>query len=565
MVVAKLLSVCVLAPGLAWTAQAGGTLAFRQVAAEAGLNVTHSGGPLQYIAGGAVGDFNNDGWQDIFMLMGPNAPDALFINNGDGTFSDRAAAWGVAAVQRGVGACVGDYNRDGWLDIYVTSHGIDSREPGHHRLYRNNGDGTFSDVAAEAGVQFTSPTLVDGYGAAFGDYDLDGDLDLAVAAWSTGTNVLFRNSGDGSFADVTTTAILADMTRVYGFSPRFVDMDGDRYPELLWVSDFFTSRYLVNNRDGTFRNATREAGVGLESNGMGATVGDFNNDGRFDYYVTSIDVVSGNVLYINQGGHRYTEIGRDAGVSWAGFAWGTFAGDLDHDGLTDLVVTNGVRSGPWMFDATRVYHNDGNLRFTDIAAAVGVTHTGQGRGLANFDYDNDGDQDFVIFSFAEPLELYRNELSGSGTNWLRVFLDTSQRPDLAPNGFGARVSVTAAGQSRHRVIDGGCNYLSQSELSAHFGLGAAEQVEELRVAWPNGKQTVLRHLPANQALTVRAKLDGDLDQDGDVDLTDLAVMLSAFLTCAGDPYYDARADITPDGCVNMDDLTSLLLDFGLTR
>lgn len=553
----------------------GGVLQLQEVAGASGVAVTHDtpagSAPIPMFPGGSAGDFNRDGWQDMYVIMGGREADCLFMNNGDGTFTNYAESAGVAWRHVGAGASVGDYNADGWLDIFVTSWGPTGEQPGMHRLYRNNADGTFTDVAVAAGVNQTAANQPDGFGSAFGDYDLDGDLDLFVTGWilQSGGNRLFRNNGDETFTD--TTANLNYNLRVTrGFSPRFVDMDGDRYPELLVAADYGTSKYFINNRNGTFTEATSAANVGHDENGMGNTVGDFNGDGLIDWYVTSIFADSpngpyGNKLYINHGNHLYAEIADAAGVDDGGWGWGTAAIDLNHDGLLDIAETNGWTNAQWLNERAYIYLNQGSLQFASVGPLVGMTHDGQGRGLMNFDYDNDGDQDVAIFSLGETLELFRNDLSGSDRNWLRLTFETHERPDLAPDGFGTRVEISVGGVAQTRYLDAGCNFLSQSELAAHFGVGAATTIDEVRVTWANGRTTVLEDVPANQTVHLAVAFPTDLDTDGDVDIRDLARALSSFNRCKGDTGFNPLVDFDGSGCIEIADLSTLLMDFGLSR
>lgn len=530
-------------------------------------------------AGGAVGDFNRDGHQDLFVLGGGGFPDALFINNGDGTFTELSEAWGVDRSHMGVGAAVGDFDGDGWLDLYVTSFGPANVNPavGKHILYRNNGGTGFTDVAAAAGVHQTSVATPDGLGAAFGDYDLDGDLDLYVCAWVgfSGGNRLFRNNGDGTFTDVSVQAVVDDV-RIKGFSPVFADMDGDRYPELLIAADFGTSRYFRNNRDGTFTNITLASGTGLDANGMGQCVGDLNNNGLMDWYVTSVhsdqfgwsDVPgTGNMLYVNQGNHSFQESSNPSGVNDGGWGWGTVVVDIDHDGWLDIVETNGwpfhnaQGQLEWANERAKVFRNKQDGTFDEIAEASGFSHELQGRGLLNFDLDNDGDQDFVVFTTSGPAKVYRNMLieqrGGSGTsNWLRVILETSNDPTAAPDGIGARIIATANGHSQHRLMHAGCNYLSQSELSAHFGLGAATAVESLLVIWPNGRVRELSDVGANQTLTVHTARYGDANADGVIDAKDITYIILRLGQA------ESQADVDGNGVVDVDDIAYTVLRLG---
>jgi hypothetical protein len=582
-----------------------GTPAFTNQAGPAGVSMIHetSGFNLDQYAGGAtVGDFNNDGFQDLFVLSGGEEtsppppleaggapqPDYLFINNGDGTFTDRAAAWGVDVVHLGKGAATGDYNNDGFLDIYVTSAGSLSAgvAPGRHRLYRNNGDGTFTNVAQAAGVNTTSQALETGMSACFGDYDLDGDLDLFVGGFrfnqpSNLGNRLFRNNGDSTFTDVTDTLDLFNgVGPVACLSVIIADMNGDRYPEILLGGDFGGggtyegSRYFRNDAGLGFTDLADTNGTDHEENGMGQTIGDVNNDGRIDWYVTSIHFPSigwtGNKLYANDGNHQFTEYGASVNVEDGGYGWGTVAVDFDHDGRLDLAETNGDNAGSGSFyqEQSYLFMNPGAGSWPEMAAASGFVHNDKGRALLHFDYDNDGDQDLVLCSNNGPLSLYRNDLAGAGTNWLRVFLDTSGVAGLAPNGIGSKVTVRIGGTSLMRVIHGG-GYLGSSELSAHFGIGGATTIDELRVLWNDGAETVITNVAANQTITVDADDPClgvpvvDCDGNGTEDACDIA----------DDPATDgndngildsceAVGDVNGDGVVDVDDIVVVVLNFG---
>ncbi|MCA9309855.1 MAG: VCBS repeat-containing protein, partial [Phycisphaerales bacterium] len=327
--------------------------AFTDITAASGINVLQIGAGYpqegQMMGGMAAADFNRDGWIDLYVVCGGDQRDVLYLNDGTGHFIDASDAWGIGTPAYSSGVAVGDVDADGWIDVYVSTHGTqaDGVVIDRHRLYRNvNGVG-FVEQAMASGVARTSPLTADGFSAAFGDYDLDGDLDLAVAGWrgQSRGNRLFRNDGTGHFTDVTESAILHNLTPVRGFTPRFSDMDGDRFPELLWVADFETSRYLRNNRDGTFTEMTAAANVGHDQNGMGTAVGDFDNDGDPDWYVSSIYLPAafkeGNKLYINQGNHLYDEVAMERGVDQGGWGWGVEAIDVDHDGDLDL-YSNGT-------------------------------------------------------------------------------------------------------------------------------------------------------------------------------------------------------------------------------
>ncbi len=474
--------------------------------------------------GGTVGDFNADGWPDLYVIGGGLSGDALFINNTDGTFSNQATAWGLSDMHRGGGATTGDFNNDGWPDLYVTSQGSlgGPPSPGAHRLYRNNGDGTFTDVAASAGVD-TTANWPDGYGPVFGDYDLDGDLDLWVAGWHFGflpevpRSRLFANNGDGTFSDATASAgvELTNLIPIGAFCGAFADMNADRYPELLIVGDAGTSLYYINNGDGSF--TAQEIFIpDRPLNAMGTAIADFDRNGYPDWYISAAFPAfrdsgpPGNRVYMNAGNHVFNALPQSAGANDTGWSWGAAARDFDHDGFIDLVITNGwltddpVTGEVWTNEPTYLLRNNGDSTFSDVAASYGFAHTGQGRGLTEFDYDHDGDMDVVIYSFNEPLVLMRNDLQGPDANWLTIKLDTQLRPDLAPDGQGSWLHVSSAGQTYSQQIVGANSFLGRGELIGHFGFGSANMVDQLAIEWNDGSHTRLRHLSVNQRLTVVA-------------------------------------------------------------
>ncbi|MEZ6165127.1 MAG: CRTAC1 family protein [Phycisphaerales bacterium] len=520
-----------------------------------------------FTPGGAAGDFDNDGDQDLFIIGGSASSDQLYINDGSGSFTDQAAAWGVARVHKGSGAAVGDFDNDGWLDLMVTSLGpASSYEYDYSVLYRNNGDGTFTDVTATAGVGAGNNSfLADAMSPAFGDYDLDGDLDLAVAGWYGGGS-LYRNNGDGTFTDVTLTALDFNITGVSGlrgYAPRFVDMDGDRYPELLFVADFETSKYFRNDGDGTFTNLTPGNGTGLDSNGMGNTFGDYNNDGIFDWYVTSrIGVngipgpgASGNLLYMGTGTpHEFVEQSVSRGVNFGYWGWGALSIDIDHDGDQDIFATNGMSNAGLDMTPSRMYLNDGTGNFADIAAVCGMTDAGQGRGVIHADFDGDNDQDIVLLNSRQKHVYYRNDLSGNDINAITLRFNTSAVDGLAPNGFGTRVELSSDSGNQLRYMDAGSNYLSQSELSIHFGIGSDADAD-LTIKWANGDVTNLVGVKPG-IYTIRALVcAADLSGDGNLNFFDV----SAFLTMYQSQH--PQADMNGDGLFNFFDVSAFLVAY----
>ncbi len=554
---------------------AGAQLSFSDATLASGIDCVYQGpggaGAPFMGAGGAAGDFNRDGHEDLFILSGGDGPDHLYINQGDGAFVDHAIDASLTRTHIGVGIGVGDLDNNGWLDIFISSFGdVDSTGPGQHLLYLNMGLDTagvpiFNEVAQQAGVATTSPDAADGFGVAMGDYDLDGDLDIAVAGWVTDSygNRLFRNDGTDAtgipnFTDVTDSAILRDMRTVHGFSPRFIDMNGDLYPELLWVADFRTSKYLLNNTDGTFSDMTSEAGTGLDLNGMGNAAGDVNNDGLCDWYVTSVETsAAGNMLYMNQGDGTFAELGEQAGVEDGAWGWGAAVVDVNLDTHPDIIETNGW-SG-WDSNSL-LFINNADMTFTESAVASGMVHVAQGRGLITFDPDSDGDQDVLFLSNRDPAAFFRNDTISPGgapaPNWIRIKLDTSLDPRSAPDGFGARVEAVTGSLTQTRWMSAGSNYLSHSELTAHFGLADATAIDQLRITWPTGLVRTLTDVPANQTITITS-CPADFTGDGVTDLDDVLAFLGLFAAS------DRRADLNADAVSGFTDVLAFLNAFTL--
>ncbi|MEZ6243957.1 MAG: CRTAC1 family protein [Phycisphaerales bacterium] len=584
MAVDRFVPVVVLAIACAAPSQAQ-LLQFTDCTLASGLTHSNLIGNMTFLgfdsAGGAVGDFNRDGWTDVFVLGGGGAPDALFINqgldaSGQAVFVDEAASWGLGATQHAFGASVADYDKDGDLDIFVTASGPGDAPPvgSQMKLYRNNfaqREASFTDVAQDAGVNvLRTESFYRMSGSGWGDYDLDGDLDLFVCAYwyQASNNRLFRNDGPGqdgayTFTDVT-TAMGLEFTGVNGFFPVWIDMNGDAYPELVVIGDTGTSRYFVNNAGTSF---TQTSGlVEAFNNAMGASFGDVNNDGLIDLYVSGAYYPflegPGNQLMVQQADGSFVDVAPEAGVMNGGWAWGTLMCDLDLDGLEDVACTNGFNQ-LWVSDATTIWKNIGAESFFNTTDACGVAETGQGRGLITFDMDNDGDEDVLILRAGQPLIMYRNdtltpgEPTPTGLSWLRVNLDTSARPSLAPDGHGALVTaVTDAGEWIEPVY-GRTDHCTTGEAGAHFGLGDSTTVEALRVRWNDGTYTTLVDVAPNQIVTVRAPFSvADLDGSGDLNYLDVLVLLQAF--GAGSPV----ADLTGDWALDFSDVLAFMIAFG---
>lgn len=503
--------------------QTNTNIQFTNVTSQAGFNYTHgflsevpSTEPELISGGVAAGDYDNDGWVDLYVVRGTTGPNLLFKNNGNGTFSEVGQSAGLALSGLiGAGPIFADFSGDGFLDLF-----IGAVTPTNLSVFINNGNGTFSDITA--GTSLNGVSTDNTFSAAFGDYDLDNDLDLFITHWNpTGlvngsSEHLWRNNGDNTFTDVSTASGIAATyqgVRDFTFTPNFSDINNDGYPDVLMAGDFGTSQIFVNQKDGTFVNTT-DTNVITDENGMGAAVADYDNDGDLDWFVSSIYDpnmvaeanwgISGNRLYRNKGDGTFDDVTVQAGVEHGFWGWGSCFADFDNDGNLDLFHVNGfgfIPGGqPFEFfeDPSRLFMSNGNGTFTEKAIQLGLNDVGQGRGVVCFDYDRDGDIDLFISNNNQPPKLFRND-GGNNNNFLNVKLN-----GLSPNteGVGARVTITVGNKVQMRELRAGSNFVSQNPVLAHFGLSDAELIDEVQVDWLDGETVVLQNVTPNQFLII---------------------------------------------------------------
>lgn len=468
------------------------------------------------VMGGGVAaiDFDRDGDIDLYVTGGDAEPNHLYQNQGDGTFVEMAANVGLALTGQGSGPTFADLDADGDLDLFV---GAVSGDPIH--LMRNDA-GQYVDVTATSGLAITA---TDTLSTAFADYDGDGALDAFFGHWghplTADVETLWRNNGDGTFVNASIASGIAGSMfepsnqADHTFTPNLADIDGDGDLDLLLVSDFDTSQVFANNGDGTFTRTT-DRNVIDDKNGMGAAVGDYDNDGDLDWFVSSIftfDTVTaaisnfGNRLYQNQGDGTFVDATDDANVGNGGWGWGSCFADFDNDGVLDLFHTNGWNQGAgdrdndYTIDQVRFFHGQTSGLFVEKATDVGLVDRGFGRGVACFDADRDGDHDILITNNgADHLVFYRND-SANAHHYLTVNLD-SNGADVT-DGIGARVAVTSASGTQIREIRAGSNYVSQNPLEAHFGLGD-DTVADVSVRWPDGRVSNANGTAADQVVTI---------------------------------------------------------------
>jgi len=524
---------------------------FTDVARQAGLTAPVIYGKPDYNdyiieatgCGCAFIDYDNDGWMDLFVLSGTRiegAPEGttnrLYKNNRDGTFSDVTEKAGLRDTGWACGVCVGDYNNDGFEDLFITYYG-------QNKLYKNNGDGTFTDVTKSAGLLGEDTRW--GAGCTWVDYNRDGHLDLFVSNYlqfdmnripKPGANVnctwkgipvecgprglprgvhsLYRNNGDGTFTDVSAAAGIASQRGSYGMTVVSADFDEDGWPDIYVACDSTPSLLFMNNHDGTFREEGVVRGVALsedgqEQAGMGIGVGDYNLDGHIDLFKTHFSEDT-NGLYRNDGKANFEDVTRTAriGVETRYICWGTGIVDLDNDGLPDIFFVSGsvyphlektLAQYPNKNPRT-IFRNLGNGTFEELISEAGpaISERHSSRGCAFGDFDNDGDLDILIINVNEPPSLLRNDMKGAN-RWLKIKLVGTKSNRSA---IGARVLVRYGKKIQAQQVLSQSSYYSTNDTRLHFGLGL-EKTADISIRWPSGAHEELKAVTADQLIVVK--------------------------------------------------------------
>ena len=469
--------------------------------------------PERFSGGLAAADYDGDGDVDLYFVGGNTEPNALYQDQGDGAYVEVAATVGLDLVHWGSGPTFGDFDNDGDLDLLVGAVEGDPISLFENRIAE---EGVFVDVTENSGIVVTALNTV---GGTFFDYDYDGHQDLFLAHWGNpfepgqDTETVWRNNGDGTFSNTSIesgiSATLVEDDNDFTFSPNFADIDGDGDSDLLMSSDFNDSQVYRNNGDGTFTNIT-DTEVIIDQAGMGGAVGDFDNDGDMDWFVTSIynlDLADGdqygNRYYRNDGLGVFEDHTMNSNTDDGGWGWAACAADIDNDTLLDIVHVNGwteVQGKEYRNIPIRLFHNasPNSTRFNERAGEVGIVNDGQGRGIACFDAERDGDIDIVVSnSGPDNVVFYRNE-SINENHWLGIHL---RGPTNNQFGVGARITVSTDDVTQIRELGGKNHYVSHSPFEAHFGLGSSNSAN-VQVHWPDGELTETLSVDADQYLVI---------------------------------------------------------------
>jgi enediyne biosynthesis protein E4 len=495
-------------------------------------------------------DYDNDGWLDVFVVNGwrlegfPKGQEPtchLFKNNRDGTFTDVTVKAGLARSGWGQGVCIGDYDNDGYEDLFISYYGKNA-------LFHNNGDGTFTDVTNKAGVSGEGRWNT---GCAFVDYDRDGHLDLFVANYidldlktaplpesgpclykgvmvacgppglQGGKNVLFHNNGNGTFTDVSEAAGITKTKSTYGLGVLVADFNNDGWPDIYVANDSTASVLYKNLKNGKFEDVAITAGAALSSDGkpqagMGVSAGDYDHRGSLDIVKTNF-AGDTHSLYHNQGDGNFDDetFAAGLGINTKYLGWGCGFFDMDNDGWLDILICNGhvypeveqLKTEAAYAQRKLLYRNLRNGRFEDVSmkAGPGISTAAPARGCAFGDFDNDGDIDIVVNTVNDYPQLLRCD-SSTSNNWIKV---RTIGVKSNRSGIGARIRCVAQQPgSQHPLVQidevrSGGSYLSQSDLRIHFGLGRASRVERIEVSWPSGTVDTLKDIPANRLVYVK--------------------------------------------------------------
>ncbi len=490
------------------------SLKFTEVSESVGVNCVHDYQieidpmPLRVSAGMAVGDFNNDGFPDIYLEMGDVGNNLFFKNEGDGSFIEIGEQLGIH-LPNYLGSCpfFVDYDNDGFEDLLMSS--LDSLGV---RFFKNLNGQSFEEIDNPNLLDCNAPT----FSFSAGDYNKDGFVDLFLTHWleENAPTHIWKNQSGASFINVDGALNFSNPfgNTDFTFTGNFTDFNNDDWLDLLITSDFGTSQVWINESGNSFKHVT-DTTVITDENGMGSAIGDYNNDGLIDWFVSSIydsDGVtegnwgaSGNRLYKNIRHNEFEDVTEESGLANGSWGWGASFGDFNNDGFLDIIQTNGWPRGSDQFyeDSVRLFISNGDGTFKEVAEQSGLLDTKQGRGISVFDYDRDGDLDIFINNYRDSPSLWRNDLVPENK-----FISINLLPKIGLTAIGTKVFLYANGQEQFRELRCGTNYNSQNPLQLHFGLGQTRWIDSIIVKWPNGCVQKHFQISTNQFLSINQNI-----------------------------------------------------------